>query len=107
MLADALFDNAVSSNLYRSNCHSKILVADILAVEVNAFVVLHQMRGSKLAHLQVCCQQNTRNHAGNRAFTVSAGYMHCFNLLLRVSQLTQKSFNTLHTELNAKFAQAV
>ena len=107
LLADALFNNTVGSNLYRSNRRRKILVADILTVEVDALVVLHQMRRSKLAHLQVCCQQNIRNHAGNRAFAVSAGYMHCFNLLLRVSQLPQKSFNTLHTELNAKFAQTV
>ena len=65
------------------------------------------MGRGELTHLQIGCQQNIGNHAGNGALAVSAGNMDSLNLLLWIIQLLQEAFDALHAQLDAKFAQAV
>ena len=94
-------------HLHGSNCHREILIADVLAVQVNALIVFHQMGRGELAHLKVRCQQDIRNHARNGALAIRTRNMYGFDFLLRIAQLAQKTFNALHTSFNTKLAQAV
>ena len=96
LLAHALLYHTVRCHLHGSNCHREILIADVLAVQVNALVVFHQMGRGELAHLKVRCQQDIRNHARNGALAIRTRNMYGFELLLRIAQLAQKTFNALH-----------
>ena len=105
LLANALFDHAFRSHAHCADKHSKIIIADIPAVKIDALVVFHQMWRSEFAHLQISGQQNISNHTGYGTLAIRAGNMHRFDFLLRIIQLPQQSFDALHAQLDAELAQ--